>query len=169
MKDFLARILIPKRLEALERAKEEYEGAKAASDGLKREYEALRDEQKRKIESIDVVDAFRANMRGYDMRLLDEKGSLLDAADLAEGEGLNEFLSKAHDIANSPVFKRIMAFLKRNQIHHAAVEGKTLDEINFARATLNALTLLEEELEALDGVYKERNAPEEGYDVHEVV
>lgn len=162
MQDFLARILIPKTLKSLEKARE-------SAEGLQKEYAHLIEIKREEIAKIDVVDAFRARMKGFKTSLLDDHGGILDAKDLADDDGLESFLSKAHDVANSEAFSRVLEYLQRNQVQFVAMEGKTLEEINFARATFNAIALIQEEFGRLSAVHKERNAPKEEYDTHEVV
>lgn len=169
MRDLFARIFLPKHVESLNKGIDEFNAARASSEGLKREYDALKEEYKLKLESIDIVDVFRERMKGFKMSLLDDHGGILDAKDLVDADGVESFLSKAHDVANNEAFSRVLEYLQRNQVQFVAMEGKTLEEINFARATFNAIALIQEEFGRLSAVHKERNAPKEEYDTHEVV
>ena len=47
--------------------------------------------------------------------------------------------------------------LKRNQIQFATLTAPSLTEMNFARATINGISLFEEEVASLVNLHKERN------------
>lgn len=115
--------------------------------------------------SLTVTDLVREQLKGFDPRLLDDESDLLDI----QGEDeRNAFLSKAHDLFENAVLRRILAYLTRNQILFTAKEGRTLEEDNFGRATINGYSLLEEELERLEAVYKKEHEEPEEYDEHAV-
>lgn len=66
-----------------------------------------------------------------------------------------DFLSKAHSLAENTVLKELIEFLMTESMVKATLEARDIIEVNFQRATVNGLSLLEEEISRFSSIYKE--------------
>jgi hypothetical protein len=128
--------------------------------------------------SYSIVDMVREQMKGFNPRLLDQaivtqagdtiSDPITDALFLEYSE--EDFLAECKTLAKNWALPIIFESIKRNQIMYAAIVGSSLNEINFARATINGLALGREEITRLEKVYDERHkAPDKDFDKHGVV
>lgn len=114
------------------------------------------------------ADAVRIMLGNFDPKLLN--GDISDLPEvLGDVEDQDPFLSKCYSLSNNDALDTIIQYLTREQIMHGIKQARTLEELNFARATLNGLSLLREEVERLAAVYMDRHARDEEFDEHEVV
>lgn len=130
--------------------------------------------------NITVRDIMRERLAGFNPRLLDKVSEgdeelldylLKESHDETEvfAGRKEEFLSRMHDLSNNDELRLLTEWLIRNQTLITAREAQTQDAINFGRATLNGLELIEEEIERYAGLYKESHAGEEPFDTHSAV
>lgn len=109
----------------------------------------------------------RANLASFDVKALDSDDDVLE---LAEAHGWeNQFLAQVKDLRDNTALKNIVEMLKRDQMAFGAKEAVTLDQLNFSRGSINGVVLLEDTIDRLYGVYRERVSPDEEYDNHEVI
>lgn len=116
---------------------------------------------------VKVTEMVRQQLVGFDKRLLTETGDVLDQWTRIKTEDTK--LEQVHQIAQASALRDILAWLKREQIYFAVMQSENIDQVNFARATVNGLVLLEETIDRLDGVYRERVSTPEPYDKHDVI
>lgn len=109
----------------------------------------------------------RKQLKGYDPKLLDNEGDILESLPPELGE--DQFLAKAKDLKENTAFTIIVNHLIREQILYTVKQAPTVETLNFGRATINGLSLCREEVERLAGIYVERHATEPPFDEHEVV
>lgn len=163
----VAEILLPEEVAKLNLSREAFltarTGTEQATELLtkeRRDYAAWAERQ-------TVVSVVRRQLAGFDPKLLDEERDLPEV--LGDVDEQDSFLAKCVSLKNDRALATILAYLKRNQVMHTAKEAQTLDAINFGRATINGLSLLEEEIARLATIHAERHPPEEKFDAHEVV
>lgn len=80
---------------------------------------------------------------------------LIDKVNSMETPVRLDFLSKAHTLQGSTVLKEIIEFLMTECMRKATLEASDIVEVNFQRATVNGLSLLEEEILRFSSLYKE--------------
>ena len=121
--------------------------------------------------SFTIVDLAREQLKGFSTKLLDSEEDIFVIAE-KEDKHVN-LLSDAHTLVKNTTLMDIIAYIKRNQIYHIAMnagsEGELQAEINFSRGTVNGLELLKEEIERLDGIYLERHPQIEAFDPHKAL
>lgn len=139
----------------------------ASIERTKRRLEAATEQRNDYVNNLSVVDLVREQLKGFDPRMLDTEDDLPEV--LGEVESQDSFLAAMKRLNEDEHLKTLIAYLKRNQVLHSAKEALTLDAINFGRATVNGLSLLDEEIGRLAIVYKTRHAQEPEFDEHEVV
>jgi len=141
---------------------------------LRKEYRELDTLRKSYIKAtktaqdIEPARAFRSQMKGFeptDIDSTDDIEVLYDTEEL----GLDGFLADIKTVSDSIALKELIKVLKRNQIMHTALETNNIEQVNFGRATVNGLMLLEDEIDRLVGIHNERNETEDNYDTNEVV
>lgn len=105
--------------------------------------------------TLDIKDLIRSRFRGIRPQRPDEE-SLLDShmRKLSETE-LMAFLSKAKDIIENPTFKMVTTSLILESIEQAALESEDMVSVNFNRASVNGVQLVEDTLTLLDKQYHE--------------
>lgn len=130
---------------------------------IQRRYERLCKEVEEEKQNLNLVDIVREQMKGFNPQLLLDDS---DLTDLMDGEELDGFLAKAKDLTDNIVLKKICEHIKRNQMQYSALESNSLEQLNFGRATINGVSLLEDELDSLVLLYEQRHAKEEDYDKH---
>jgi hypothetical protein len=104
---------------------------------------------------------------GFDMKSLHDTRELEEIYD--DEEALEAFLARVRDLDANPALDAILNVIKRNQMLHTALNAKSLDEVNFGRATINGLQLFREEVDRLVGIYRSRHTHEGEFDRSEVV
>lgn len=111
--------------------------------------------------SLDVVDLVRGRLKGLrvgypDTDVLQDKLSSLGTPERLD------FLSKAQDIVQNDTFKFIVDYLIMESEHKAMLNAVDMAQVNFNRATINGLMLLEEELTRLASMYKDEKELNKG-------
>jgi hypothetical protein len=129
---------------------------------IKQLKESSQDEVKLQIEAyratLDVRDIVRAKLKGvrpnhpYDDTILQNHLSSLDDATRLV------FLSHAHEVVENETYKKVVLSLIVQSEHDAIMNAKDIVEVNFSRATINGLILIEDELLILDKMYREEEA-----------
>lgn len=110
---------------------------------------------------------FREQMKGFDPKQIDNQD---DIEVLYETEdGLDSFLADTVALNNNKTLQELINVLKRNQVMHIAMETNNIEEVNFGRATINGLLLLQEEIARLAAIHAKKNEKEEEYDETELL
>jgi len=107
--------------------------------------------------SVDAKDVVRERLKGIRPGSPQENSTWLLSyvAGLPKPERL-EFLSNAHTIiTGNKAFKVVVDYLITEAMRKATLEADSYESVNFQRATINGLELLEEELSYLSRVYEE--------------
>jgi len=123
-------------------------------------------ERQRLREETSYAAMMREQLRGFDPTLLTYAG---DVFERGSREAENTFLSHMKEIHDDEHFHELLDYLKRNQVMHIATQAQNIGEVNFARASINGIETLREEIDRLAGLYDERMSPDDEYDAHEVV
>lgn len=71
--------------------------------------------------------------------------------------------------SNTDNMKKVLRKLQSAQVDFLGKNATTLEQVTFARGTLNGLALVEEELERLTSIYKKLVAKKEVYDKHDLL
>lgn len=119
-------------------------------------------------EGTNITALVREQLAGFDSSLLDSDKEILEGFG-DDTEALNTFLAHVKDLYENPARAVIQNYLIRNQIQTGIMEADSLTELNFSRATINGITLYDEEVGSLYGKYKELHQHDEDYDAHGVV
>lgn len=104
--------------------------------------------------SVDVKDIVRARLKGLRPGNPDEDRLQNKLARMETPERL-EFLSKAHDMVQNWAFREVCRYIIEEAEHKAVLYATTMEEVNFQRATVNGVQLIEEELKGLSTMYIE--------------
>jgi hypothetical protein len=118
-------------------------------------------------DNLCIKDLVRENLKGFDPKLLDSEDDLPEI--LGETEEQESFLSKMKSLSENKELELLISYLVRNQIRFSVIEAENLEAMNFGRATINGLTLLQDEIKRLATVYDERHAPKQKFNEFEVV
>lgn len=159
IKDLISSLWLRKERERFNRLAERYQRLCEEQEGAQADFEAYK-------ASLTVVDLVREQLKGINPKILEGDNDLL--VDLGAEDSLDSFLAGCHDLHKSRELSRIIEYLERDQVLYSAKTAVGLDEINFARATINGLCLLREEVARLDTVYEERHASQPKFDEFEV-
>lgn len=152
IRNWVVRKFLKKELEELSDAKEAYILLK---QNMQRNIEDF-DKQK---SSLTVVDIVRAQMEGINPKYIhDVTDSILN--EIPESE-VEEFLAKVHELKKDDALGRIIRYLKAVQMKHTATEALTIDTVNFGRASVNGLSLVDDEIDVLSTLYDERHADDD--------
>ena len=110
----------------------------------------------------DIKDIVRERLKGIRPGHPDENSNWLAVhiSNMEKPERL-EFLSKAHTILKDTTFKVVMEYLMTEAMRKATLEAGNIVDVNFQRATINGLMLLEEELSNLSSTYLEEKKLQE--------
>lgn len=84
-------------------------------------------------------------------------------------EEYREFLNKAHEIWANPVFRKVKDHLMSAQVDYVARQAQDLRQMDFARASINGLSLIWEEFEHLNSLFENLNKKEDIYDRYDIV
>lgn len=169
MKDLLRNWLFKREIEAYAQERHALEERMRAIVDREDQLDADCDVFEAKKRSLNVVDLVRENLKGFNPRLLDSEDDIL-AVVMDEGEDSEAtFLSKMHDVFENKQLWRLADFIMRDLIIYAVREAEDLKAINFARASLNGVGLLREEVERLNTVYLEKHAKPEAFDEFEAL
>ena len=73
------------------------------------------------------------------------------------------------NLANTDKLKTVLRSLQQRQIDFLSKNAVTLEQVTFARGTLNGLSLVEEELNRLSTMFSKLVAKKEAYDKHDLL
>ncbi len=108
-----------------------------------------------------IADLVRQQLAGITVDL-----SYLDEMSEEERE---EFLVKGKQIHENPAFQRVATHRISEQVDLTVKDAKNIEEVNFGRATINGISLLQEEFERLAGMYDEKHKPAEAFNKFETL
>lgn len=129
--------------------------------------------EKRTFEaSVDLKDIVRERLKGIRPGHPSDNPSWLNnyIISLDTPERL-DFLSKLYAVSNNKAFTMVIEYLMSESQRKATLEADNMGEVNYQRANINALMLLEEELDYYAKLYveekkaKELLTVEEGFEV----
>lgn len=106
--------------------------------------------------SGDIKDIVRERLKGIRPGHPEENSSAFAGyiASLETPERL-DFLSKLHAVSKNKPFEKLCEHLMSEAMRKATLEATDIVDVNFQRATINGLQLLEEELAHYAGIYLE--------------
>lgn len=138
-----------------------------AFNNAKARYRHERELLAQRRQNLDITTLVREKLHGFDPTALE--GDYQDIMETIPEEEEADFLSQFHDLEKNDALKRLFTFLKREQIFHAVKAAPSMESVNYNRATLNGIAVVEEEIGRLHALYLERHAKEEEYDKNEVI
>lgn len=112
-----------------------------------------------------LIDAVRYQLEGITISH-EVKGSLLDGMTT---EQETDFCEKASDVLKNPTFLTTVHHLIAQQVDYTVKRASNMDEVLFGRATINGLSLLKEQFEALTARAEELRKVEEQFDPLDVI
>jgi hypothetical protein len=107
----------------------------------------------------NIADYIRKKYKG--IIITDTIDDLLAEIPKDEREG---FTAQAKELQKNETLQRIISYLVRKQLTFTAMEAVTTEEMNFARATVNGLSLLNEEIDELVHYHDELHARQGDFD-----
>lgn len=126
--------------------------------------------------SLDIVAIAREQLGGINPRLINKKNTVKGIPDKVwstlGGEIEQEvFIKNVHGtLYNNPSLKVIIDYLTQKQVIHAITRASDMAEVNFARATINGLALLADQINDIEAEYKNRfHLDQEPYDQFKVL
>jgi len=102
--------------------------------------------------SVDIKDLVRERLQGINPGRPDDD-RLQNLLDSFESPERLEFLSKAHNVIENRAFVEVVTYLMAESMKKAALLANEMGEVNYQRAVVNGLTLLENELGRLSRMY----------------
>ena len=84
-------------------------------------------------------------------------------------EEYDDFLKKAHEIWVNPVLKSVREHLSEAQVDYIVKEAQDVRQMDFARASLNGICLVWEEMERLNSLFEGLSRKEDEYDRTEIM
>lgn len=112
--------------------------------------------------TLDIKDLVRDRLKGVKPNNPDDNTILFNHLDGLDDASRLAFLSRAYDIVNNETFKIVIKSLIVESEHKAVLDSGNMEEVNFNRATVNGLMLLEEELNQLATQYKNEKEESKG-------
>mgnify|MGYP006921376270 CR=1 FL=1 len=112
--------------------------------------------------SVDLKDVLRERLKGIRPGHPDENPSWLNnyILSLDTPERL-DFLSKLYAVSNNEAFKKVTEYFMSEAMRKSTLETDNMGEVNYQRANINALMLLEEELDYYAKLYVEEKKAKE--------
>ncbi len=105
--------------------------------------------------SVDIKDVVRERLKGVRPGHPDDSQWLQDKVNAMDLPERLDFLSKANAVVENNTFKEVVTFLMTEAQRKATLLATDMDDVNFQRANINALMLLEEQLINLSSQYFE--------------
>lgn len=122
--------------------------------------------------SVDIKDVLRERLKGVRPGHPNDNPTWLNTYVLSlETPERLDFLSKLYAVSKNEAFTKVIEYLMTESQRKATLEAENMGEVNFQRANINALQLLEEELDYYAKLYveekkaKELLTVEEGFEV----
>ncbi len=104
--------------------------------------------------TFDLKDLLRERLKGIRPNHPEDNSILQNHLAGLDDVSRLAFLSKAHDIVNNNnTFKIVVESLIIEQEHHTMLHASDMPEVNFGRASVNGMMLVEEELNRLGNMY----------------
>lgn len=122
--------------------------------------------------SLDIKDIVRERLKGVRPGHPDDVNWLNNKIASMELPERLDFLSKAHAVSHNDTFKVVTEYLMVEAQRKATLDAVDIIDVNFQRATINGLQLLEDELERLASMYLEEKKAHELMTIqesHEVI
>ena len=131
--------------------------------GYKRRLEQDYEDKNRLFKaSVDVKDIVRERLKGVNPKRPDENmASLMTLVASFETPERLDFLSKAYTVSENATLTTVIDYLMTECMRKTTLEATDIIDMNFQRATINGLMLLEEELSNLAGMYLEEKKLQE--------
>lgn len=111
--------------------------------------------------SRTVTDMVRERLAGFDF-----KENEKDLISSIPKDRTMEFLDEAVTMKEGAVLPFLIDYMIRQQAEYTLTDADSMERINFGRATLNGIALIEEGVDSLFAEYERRTADEEHYDEH---
>lgn len=116
-----------------------------------------------KIERIEIpYDVVRHHLGSINLK------DLKDAREWSEGERKNHF-AELGVMVSKKSFAIEIDNLRETQAYFCAEQAQDVRQLDFARGTINGITLVKERFEQLAGEHYQQTKPKEDYDVHAVL
>lgn len=119
-------------------------------------------------EKATITALVREQLKGFNPFLLDSDKEIL-AEFGNDSDALNTFLADVKDLHDNKAWPRIRDYLVREQIMYGMKEAEDLIQTNFSRATINGITLMDEEIDSLYAVYVKLHEAQGEFDDTEIV
>ncbi len=118
--------------------------------------------------SVDIKDMLRERLKGIRPGHPDDNPSWLNnyILSLEKPERL-DFLSKLYAVSKNEAFTKVIEYFMSESMRKATLEAEDMTKVNFQRANINALQLLEEELDYYAKLYVEEKKAKELLTVEE--
>ena len=132
----------------------------------------LDDDYKNKVQlfeaSVDIKDMLRERLKGIRPGHPSDNLTWLNTyiVSLDTPERL-DFLSKLYAVSHNEAFTKVVEYLITESQRKATLEADNMGEVNYQRANINALMLLEEELDYYAKLYVEEKKAKELLTVEE--
>jgi len=105
--------------------------------------------------TLGVKDLIRERLKGIKPNNPEDNTVLQNYLNSLDNNERLAFLSKAHEIVKNKTFRIVVESQIIESEHKAMVQAEDMNQVNFNRATINGLMLIEEELIGLSGMYQE--------------
>jgi hypothetical protein len=80
-----------------------------------------------------------------------------------------EFMARIHIINTDKHLRKIIDDIIRRQVEMVVLKAETIDKVAFGRATINGVTLLKEEIEAISEQYINEFGIKEKFEVTDII
>lgn len=129
--------------------------------------ESRRQQIEKEYSEKALLHLVRRKYKGYNpSKLIGGQEDVLH--DIPEGERLG-FLGDLADVIENDSFRTLMEDLYTKQLITTSLESEDIDEVNFGRATINGIKIVEESLERYANIYYERSSDESDYDEYSII
>ena len=115
----------------------------------------------KRVSEVTVTDLVREQLTGFDFSKV--RGDLLSEI---PPDQMPVYLEEALTIMEGDVFPYVVEYVKRQQVDETINGAESIEHVNFGRATLNGVALINEAMESLVTEYNERHTPKEPFDKH---
>jgi hypothetical protein len=115
-----------------------------------------------RIELLSISDAVRDRLKGITpKRILSAESYLTDYLQGLGEEDRLAFLSKASRIVENPTYQKVVEAIILESERKAMLEARDMAEVNFQRATINGINILEDLIDELAKLYREEQQKRE--------
>lgn len=134
---------------------------------LDREKEIWKEKVEKDYTDKAILHFMRRKYKGFDPSLLLNDEEIL--AEFNTQERQMTFLENCKKVIENEDFRKMMEHLYTRQLVNSALESEDIDAVNFGRATINGLALVEENLTRYTNIYYERTQRDPEYDKYEII